>query len=283
MTTDRSNDIAGAQSATRQPASVVLMSMSGFGRPLAVVGAGLAVAAALTGVALLGGGSSDRAGNPDGPPSRRPPTSALSVVEMSPTPGYGTTATPGVPAEVWNAAQIDRLSAAFERHLRAAAPAGTTFLDTPVNLGATDPFRFAESTGPGSRYSESFVVAPDLRDEPGLGNVVLRVGKPIGPLGPDGRPWPTGYGIGQFQQCPGDGCDLRTGPHGEKIVAMPSFQDEGGKKIARIDVTTADGTGICVEVRNFSLFRSGSRAGLPITLDQMIQLAVDPDLVIRTT
>ena len=207
---------------------------------------------------------------------------------MSPLPGYGATATPGVPAETWNAVQIARLSAAFEQHLRSVAPKGTTYLDTPVNGTVTGPFQFNVSPGPDSRYSGYFSVGPDLQDAQGVGSIVIGVGKPVGTVDVNGLPLLAGSGIGQFQQCPGEAvdkaeCEIRTGPHGEKIVAMPRFQVDGAKKIARIDVTTADGTGMTIEVRNFSVFRSGSRAELPITVEQMIQIAVDPDFVISTT
>lgn len=261
-------------------------------RRLAAAGAGAAVAAALTVVAVLvGTAPPERAGIPDPPTSRKPPArtaTAAPSVEMSPIPGYGTTATPGVPAETWNAVQAARLSAAFERRLRAVAPAGTTYLDTPVNGKVTGPFEFNISPGPDNRYSGYFSVGPDLQDGQGVSSVVISVGKPIGTVDINGLPLRAGSGIGQFQECPGEAtdkadCEIRLGPHDEKIVAMPRFQVDGGKKIARIDVTTADGTGITIEVRNFSVFRSGSRAELPITLDQMIQLAMDPDLVISTT
>lgn len=257
-------------------------------RRLAAAGAGLAAMATLGVAGFVAATAPGQGGIPDPPPSRRAPSSAPPRVEMSPTPGYGTTATPGVPAAAWNAAQAARLSAAFERHLRAAAAQGTTFLDTPVNLAATGAFEFGTPDGATDRYAARFVAGPDLRDAKGIGTVVVSVGKPIGPVAEDGRPWPPGYGIGQFQQCPGDAadrerCEVRAGPHGEKVVAMPYFQDQDGKRIARVDVTTADGTGVTVEVRNFSLFRPGRRAELPVTVEQMIALAVDPDLVISTT
>ncbi|MDG6104912.1 hypothetical protein Daura_04810 [Dactylosporangium aurantiacum] len=258
-------------------------------RRLTMAGASLAVTATLGVVGFVAATAPGQGGIPDPPPSRRPPSSAAPPsAETSPTPGYGTTATPGVPAEAWNAAQAARLSGAVERHLRAAAAKGTTFLDTPVNLQATGPFEFGTPGGAADRYAARFVTGPDLRDAAGIGTVAVAVGKPIGPLAEDGRPWPPGYGIGQFQQCPGDAadrerCEVRAGPHGEKVVVMPYFQDEGGKRIARVDVTTADGTGVTVEVRNFSLFRPGGRAELPVTVEQMIALAVDPDLVISVT
>jgi hypothetical protein len=251
------------------------------------------VTAALTVVAVvMGTAPPNRPGIPDPPTSRKPPgstaTAAPSSVEMSPLPGYGTTATPGVPPETWNAVQIARLSAAFERHLRSVAPKGTTYLDTPVNGTVTGPFAFNVSPGPDSRYSGYFSVGPDLQDPLGVSSVVIGVGKPVGTVDVNGLPLQAGSGIGQFQACPGEAvdkaeCEVRTGPHGEKIVAMPRFQVDGGKKIARIDVTTADGTGLTIEVRNFSVFRSGGRAELPVTVDQMIQIAVDPDFVISTT
>ncbi|HTJ34286.1 MAG TPA: hypothetical protein VL738_13750 [Dactylosporangium sp.] len=277
------------------------------GRGPAVVGGGIAAAVVLIAVAMAGGllGGRHRGAAPAAPvpePSvaytgcasapASPPPSAAAVMcvpaEMTPSPTYGTTATPSVPPLQYNQAQIARLTAAFERDLRAAAPPGTTFLDTLVNGDAAGPFEFGPSSGAhpdnGGRYAEDFSAAPDLRDRSGTGNVLLRIGRPFSAIAPDGRPWPPGYGVGQFRECPDPDCTQTTGPHGERIVAMPNFQDNNGAKIARIDVTKPDGTGICLEVRNWGLGNTKEetapkrRPQLPLTLDQMIAIATDPAL-----
>ncbi|MET7397055.1 hypothetical protein ABZS66_26575 [Dactylosporangium sp. NPDC005572] len=262
------------------------------GRGPAVAAGGFAVAVVLVSAALAGGhgGATPAAPAPEtsvaysGCAAVSPSPGAVDCVsrpEMTPSPDYGTTATPSVPPPQYNRAQIERLSAALEGRLRVAAPRGTTFLDTGVNDAAAGPFEFAaQDTG---RYAESFVVGPDLRDRSGTGNVVFRIGKPISAFAPDGRRWPSGYGVGQFQTCPDADCTQTTGPHGERIVAMPNFQHDGAKWIARIDVTKIDGTGIVLEVRNWGLGNGDDapakhRPELPLTLDQMIEIATDPAL-----
>ncbi|WP_238009116.1 hypothetical protein KZZ52_25775 [Dactylosporangium sp. AC04546] len=261
-------------------------------RGFTVAAGGISVAAVLTAVVLAGGHDGVAPAGPAPEPSvaysgcapaSLSPSAVACVprIEMTPSPDYGTTATPGVPPPQYNAAQIARLSSAFEQRLRAVAPPGTTFLDTRVNDGAAGPFQFAVQDD--SRYAESFVVGPDLRDSSGTGNVVFRIGKPISALAPDGRRWPSGYGVGQFQACPDADCTQSTGPHGERIVAMPNFQHDGATRIARIDVTKIDGTGIVLEVRNLGLGNGEAaptkrRPELPLTVEQMIEIATDPAL-----
>lgn len=252
-------------------------------RLLAVGGSGLAAAAAMTAFALLvgpvgGGLQVSSAGSPTVKPSRT--RTPAPVQTASPTPSIGGP-TPSVPPERYNSDHAASLSAAFEAALRAVAPPGTTFLDTRANDPESRPFAFGYNAQP---YANQFTSGPDLRDAAGTGNVTLVIGKPVGS---------EGAGVGQFKQCPAEEpgtlptqCTVRTGPHGERIVAMPRFWDQNGSKIARIDVTKPDGTGLVIEVRNWGLndaadkISAKQRAQLPITVEQMTQVAVDPRLVI---
>ncbi|WP_433201414.1 hypothetical protein ACQP00_30495 [Dactylosporangium sp. CS-047395] len=251
-------------------------------RWLTALGGGAAVAGTLVAVTLIGGHHGTTPAAPVPEPSgiytgcettvMSPSSSAVACVphfEMTPSPTYGTSATPTVPPEDYNSAQIARLTAAFDKQLRSLVPHDTSFLDTRVNGPSGHPLEFGIDAG--DRYAEHFSVAPDLRDRSGVSNVLIVVGKEIS------SQWPEGYGVGQFRTCPDPVCSERTGPHGEKVLTMWDFQAK--PRIARIDVTKPDGTGVVLEVRNFGLDHAGSRPQLPLTLDQMIELACNEALV----
>lgn len=80
---------------------------------------------------------------------------------------------------------------------------------------------------------------------------------------------------------PATDCEVATGPDGEKIVKQTG-EFEGGTVMNRVEVVRPDGTSLLVQAENIatsSKFGTAATAAAPpLTLDQLVTIAIDPDL-----
>jgi hypothetical protein len=112
----------------------------------------------------------------------------------------------------------------------------------------------------------------DVTDDSGTGNVLLVM---------------SDRG-GAFTHCEaefGSDCARSVGPHGETIVAFDDFlSDSAPGDVRRIDVTKPDGTSIVIFAEAWGVrgavgkISPATRSGPPLTVAQMVRIAVDPRL-----
>ncbi|WP_238011261.1 hypothetical protein KZZ52_57060 [Dactylosporangium sp. AC04546] len=230
------------------------------------------VIAAVTAAAVVGGGGKP-ATDVAAPPSVAPP----SVIATTPT----------LTADQWNAREAARLTTVVEAKLRSLLPPGVTFLDSPVNGKATNPFEvvpYPPDDLPPDTYANGFIVGPNIRDAAGTGNVIVYIRRQLTATFKSGSPRPQTSCIPEFVPA---GCHAETGPNGEILLITPRFHDENGSKIARIDVTKPDGTEITIDVRNWAegsvegQIGAPQRPQLPLTVEALVELALDPGMVIQ--
>ncbi|MET7395208.1 hypothetical protein ABZS66_17130 [Dactylosporangium sp. NPDC005572] len=204
-----------------------------------------------------------------------------------PPPSVIASTTPTLTADQWNAREAARLTTVVEAKLRALLPPGVTFLDSGVNGKATNPFEvvpYPPDDLPPNTYANSFVVGPNIRDAAGTGNVIVYIHKQMTATLKGRSPQPQTSCIPEFVAA---GCHAETGPNGEILLITPRFHDEHGSKIARIDVTKPDGTEITIDVRNWAdgsvegQIGAPQRPDLPLTVEALVELALDPGLVIQ--
>jgi hypothetical protein len=158
----------------------------------------------------------------------------------------------------------------------------------------------------------------DIHDAAGVGNVLVVVGRvraasdAVYWCGLDATPYPVatttsargrpapatscdglyalaGEQLDVFTSCEGDdpSCHVVIGPRGERVVAFTDFAGgEANSRGYRINVTKPDGTTIMIKTENLGLVgatgktSSGERAQPPLTVEQMIEIALDEMLSI---
>lgn len=78
-------------------------------------------------------------------------------------------------------------------------------------------------------------------------------------------------------------CTTATGPRGEEIVKQ-TVGFEGGTVMHRVEVVREDGTSILVQAENVATSSKyggpATAAAPPLTLDQLVTVATDPDLTL---
>ena len=78
-------------------------------------------------------------------------------------------------------------------------------------------------------------------------------------------------------------CAAETGPHGQEIVKQ-TVGFEGGTVMHRVEVVREDGTSLLVQAENVATSSKYGGAATatapPLTLDQLVTIAIDPDLSI---
>jgi hypothetical protein len=168
-----------------------------------------------------------------------------------------------------------RLSSVLKYSVRGHLAAGTQLLANPGArpYGPLDFYRVGAGTdGKDCPGQPGYLMAMANVNRNGRKGNILAVAQWFGDYGTPECPDPA---VSPEQT----GCQVHTGPHGEKIAAATLVMD-GGSTGYRLNVAKPDGTGLVLAAENVS--DTSKKGGPPqspappLTIDQLIEIATDP-------